>query len=338
MENYKINVGGTHFEIPTNSLMKYPDSKLARLTKAAPNYDKRTDSFFFNRNPDFFNNILDLYRTDALHLPFSICSAIVRTELEFWDIPLDKLCQCCQHQYFKFERDMDVIKTLKDTFENDDLVYDPEELQKSKWKRVLNKIWLLTDQPKSSIYAKIFSVAFLAFVLMSIVSFILGSREEFRRLAAHFNDPNALMYMVHYSTYRYYNDLKEILLLYMCFLIASVIFASLIYYAEFHTPDTFPDIPRSIWWSIVTMTTVGYGDFYPKSGYGYVVGTLCAFCGVIILALPIAVVATNFNDFYEKNKERENRVKLNESLNGNQRKVTLPKHTIKVSPLVEEDL
>ena len=51
------------------------------------------------------------------------------------------------------------------------------------------------------------------------------------------------------------------------------------------------------------MTTVGYGDSVPKSALGYVVGTLCAFAGIIILALPIAVVATNFNDFYDKNQE-----------------------------------
>ena len=110
-------------------------------------------------------------------------------------------------------------------------------------------------------------------------------------------------------------SMKEFCLLFLSFIVASVFFASLIYYAEFYTEGIFPDIPHGVWWSIVTMTTVGYGDSVPKSALGYVVGTLCAFAGIIILALPIAVVATNFNDFYDKNQEREDRKKLEKKHN-----------------------
>ena len=68
-------------------------------------------------------------------------------------------------------------------------------------------------------------------------------------------------------------SLKEILLLLLLMAIGTLVFASLIYYAEFTDPrDTFSTIPIGFWWSIVTMTTVGYGDKYPVTTAGYIVG------------------------------------------------------------------
>ena len=100
-------------------------------------------------------------------------------------------------------------------------------------------------------------------------------------------------------------SLKDLLLLSLSFLLASLFFASFIYYAEFYVSDTFPDIFKGIWWAVITMTTVGYGDMYPKSTFGYFVGGICAFSGMLILAMPVAILATNFNDLYQKNKLRE---------------------------------
>ena len=62
-----------------------------------------------------------------------------------------------------------------------------------------------------------------------------------------------------------------------------LVFASLIYYAEFTDPtETFATIPIGFWWSIVTMTTVGYGDKYPVTVAGYVIGSLCAVIGGLV--------------------------------------------------------
>jgi hypothetical protein len=73
-----------------------------------------------------------------------------------------------------------------------------------------------------------------------------------------------------------------------------------------------------MWWAVVTMTTVGYGDMYPMGTLGRFVGSMCAMCGLLVLAMPIAVIAGNFNDLYQTNEERETFNKLhnmNESTN-----------------------
>ncbi|CAC5397776.1 unnamed protein product [Mytilus coruscus] len=96
---------------------------------------------------------------------------------------------------------------------------------------------------------------------------------------------------------------KELLLLLVTFIVISALFANFIYYAEFHEPTTFPSSFSGLWWSVVTMTTVGYGDVYPKSTPGKIVGCICAVCGLLILAMPIAIIATNFNIYYQKMKD-----------------------------------
>lgn len=86
-------------------------------------------------------------------------------------------------------------------------------------------------------------------------------------------------------------------LLFLC--IATVIFSAAIYYVELGQPGgMFISIPDAFWWSIVTMTTVGYGDYVPVGFLGKLIGGLCVLCGVLVIALPVPVIVANFNNYY----------------------------------------
>lgn len=71
--------------------------------------------------------------------------------------------------------------------------------------------------------------------------------------------------------------------------------ATLMHFAEHDVqPDKFGTIPDAMWWAIVTLTTVGYGDAFPISPIGKVIASLTAIMGLVMLALPVGIVATAF--------------------------------------------
>lgn len=101
---------------------------------------------------------------------------------------------------------------------------------------------------------------------------------------------------------------EELGLLCLTFMITTSLFGALVFYAEFYTPTAIENVPIGIWWAIVTLTTVGYGDYYPVTVPGYFIGALCGMCGLLLLSMPIAIIATNFNDYYNQNKIREKQI------------------------------
>ena len=67
-------------------------------------------------------------------------------------------------------------------------------------------------------------------------------------------------------------------------------------------PDIFPSIPAAIWWGTVTLTTVGYGDIFPVTVGGKIIGGLISFMGIGLFALPAGILASGFSD--ELNRQR----------------------------------
>jgi voltage-gated potassium channel len=61
-------------------------------------------------------------------------------------------------------------------------------------------------------------------------------------------------------------------------------------------PDKLGTIPDALWWSIVTIGTIGYGDVVPITALGKLIATGTIFLGLIMMALPVGIIATAFAD------------------------------------------
>ncbi len=78
---------------------------------------------------------------------------------------------------------------------------------------------------------------------------------------------------------------------------AVLLFASLLYAIERDVqPDKFGTIPDAMWWAIVTLGTVGYGDVVPVTPLGKLVSVFTIIGGLTMIALPVAIISTAFAD------------------------------------------
>lgn len=97
-------------------------------------------------------------------------------------------------------------------------------------------------------------------------------------------------------------SLKELCLLVFVFWVSITVYGTMMFCAEVKA-DTFDSVWNAVWWALVTMTTVGYGDYYPTTTTGYIVGSLCLLHGLIMIALPVAAIASNFSTYYTVNAD-----------------------------------
>jgi hypothetical protein len=117
-----------------------------------------------------------------------------------------------------------------------------------------------------------------------------------------------------------YKSLQPLGMMVFIVLIGCIVFSSAIYFVERGEYSTeydtfinasggvsqFQSIPESMWWCIITMTTVGYGDVVPITGLGKFIATIAALSGILVLAIPITIISTNFNEEYDGlRKEKE---------------------------------
>lgn len=78
---------------------------------------------------------------------------------------------------------------------------------------------------------------------------------------------------------------------------ATLVSATLMHIVEGHVqPDKFGTIPDAMWWAIVTLSTIGYGDAVPATGLGRIVASFTIVGGLIMIALPVGIVANAFSD------------------------------------------
>ncbi|VVB65789.1 Voltage-gated potassium channel [Candidatus Gugararchaeum adminiculabundum] len=81
--------------------------------------------------------------------------------------------------------------------------------------------------------------------------------------------------------------------------VISLIFLFLIGSVEYLVePQTFDNIPNAIWWALVTLATVGYGDIHPLTPIGKIVGSVAIYMSVAFIAIPTAIIGASLTQYY----------------------------------------
>jgi len=97
------------------------------------------------------------------------------------------------------------------------------------------------------------------------------------------------------------NSYKKILVFLTFILLLVTIFGSIMYIIEVDHPDTgFDSIPRSVYWAIVTLTTVGYGDIAPHTALGQFVAAIVMMLGYAVIAVPTGIVTAELTNKKEQ--------------------------------------
>lgn len=88
---------------------------------------------------------------------------------------------------------------------------------------------------------------------------------------------------------------EDLVISFTATMILLLVASSTMYFVESEAqPEQFTSIPQSLWWGVVTLTTVGYGDVHPITPLGQVIGAIVAVLGIGLFALPASILASGF--------------------------------------------
>jgi len=102
------------------------------------------------------------------------------------------------------------------------------------------------------------------------------------------------------------SKISDLAVAFFILFIALILASSLMYYAEHEAqPESFSSIPSSMWWGVITLTTIGYGDVYPITVVGKVIGAGVAILGIAVYAIPTGIMASAFTEELRKKREHK---------------------------------
>lgn len=102
------------------------------------------------------------------------------------------------------------------------------------------------------------------------------------------------------------NKREELILTLGMMMLLLIIASCLMYYVENPVqPESFPDIPHTMWWAVATFTTVGYGDIYPVTGLCKFLAGIVSILGIGLFALPTGVLGAGFVEEMQKKKDQQ---------------------------------
>ena len=167
-----FNVGGTKFEVLKSNFAYWPTTRLSRLVRAkseeeilslcegfmiSSNRGKmKKKEYYFHRNWNNFNSILDLYRNMKLHATIHVCCTNFHGDLKYWGIDELLLDPCCALKHYP-----DMEQSKKEAIREEAFRKKEEERKLyedfgNSWIGGIREyIWNLTEHPESSIFARV---------------------------------------------------------------------------------------------------------------------------------------------------------------------------------------
>lgn len=403
-----LNIGGVRQVLHTDVLKRYPDTRLGELAglcacrpedvaELCDDYDPESGEFFFDRDPDAFRSIVEVYYYGEVHMRRGACPVCFMHEMAFWRVDAELLDECCQSCLSEARSELEEIsEKVRAMLERTE---EEEAAVSSRRERCRAFLWKLLEKPESSLAARVVAVASFFFVVLSSAAMCAGTVPELHvccdeagehvehpaleavetacmawftaeyalRLAAapdrsrfalsFMNVVDVLAIVPFYVllalthvgarlgaleladaqqcvqalrvlrvarvlklarhssglrtlTHALGSSAKELGLLLTYMGVGIFLFAAIAYTVENGHPDTmFTSVPQSFWWAVITMTTVGYGDVYPKTTLGRCNAAVSFLCGVVAIALPIHPIINNFVTFYSKQRALESAAK-----------------------------
>ncbi|KAK7150872.1 hypothetical protein R3I93_011966 [Phoxinus phoxinus] len=102
------------------------------------------------------------------------------------------------------------------------------------------------------------------------------------------------------------SSMKELSLLFLYMSVGIFLFSALGYIIEESHPESmFTSIPQSFWWAVSSMSTVGYGDMYPKTILGRCITVVSVVCGILTIMLPLQLIIKAFGEISKNQHELE---------------------------------
>uniref|UniRef100_A0A4W4H1S4 Potassium voltage-gated channel, subfamily F, member 1a n=1 Tax=Electrophorus electricus TaxID=8005 RepID=A0A4W4H1S4_ELEEL len=394
-----VNIGGVKQVLYVDVLNRYPRTRLAELANCSvdnandllelcDDYDVRKGEFYFDRDPDSFKCITELYYYGEVHMKKGICPMCFKKEMDFWGVDVHFLDECCKGSLNEVEEELAQIAEKVH-----EILYNVEgTTPASVSKRCRLFLWKLMEKPESSLLARAMAILSFLFILLSSVVMCMSTIPELHVHDAGGNEvenptlesletaciiwftieyvlrlvsaPNkvrfafsfmnmvdflaimpfyAVLALTHLGTavtelasvqhvvqalhamhlarifklarhssglqmlmYALKSSLKELSHLLIYIGMGIFLFSALGYGAEKNHPDTlFTSFSQSFWWAIITMTSVGYGDVYPKTTLGRCNTAISFLCGIIAILLPIHLIMNKFVILYGKQRMLE---------------------------------
>lgn len=167
----------------------------------------------------------------------------------------------------------------------------------------------VVNQPKKYIFSFYGVVDLLSTIPKYLSFFILGSHSliAFRalrlmrvfrilKLARYVGESNNLIKALRASR-------AKIAVFVFFVLIVCVILGAVMYIVESGQDSGFTSIPRSVYWAIVTLTTVGYGDIAPATALGQLISSIIMIIGYGVIAIPTGIVSVEYSKNYKENTQ-----------------------------------